>query len=443
MPLVVLAAACGSRKPVITAPVVTTPKYPDFIRPTVPAMYANTPAAEGQARGWAFLQYGDLKNAEREFTAAFKMQPGFYPAETSLGYVDLARNDAKAALPRFDHALQTHANDVPSLVGRGQALVALERDDEALTAFEAAVNVDPSLTELSRRIEVMRFRGAEQTVARARQAARGGQLDEAIRLYGSALSHSPDSPFLYRELAAVERLKGQTDDALTHFRKAVSLDPSDGRSVAQIGELLEARGDFDGAELAYATAQLLEPSADLDRRLTEIRARAAVARLPAEYRAIDQALQITRGDLAALIGIRLAPLLEGSRRTDTALMTDVRNHWATTWIMAVAGAGVIEPFANHAFQPRSVVRRTDLAQAVGRLLPRAAARVPNQPKPWESARLRFSDLSPTHLAYPAASAAVASGAMKVVDNAFQPSRAVTGAEAIEAVTRIGALAGLK
>jgi hypothetical protein len=103
----------------------------------------------------------------------------------------------------------------------------------------------------------------------------------------------------------------------------------------------------------------------------------------------------------------------------------------------------MEPFDNHAFQPRSIVRRIDLAQAVARLLPQAAAKTPAQVRTWESARLRFTDLQTSHLAYPAASAAVASGVMKTAgDNAFQPSRPVTGAEAIEAIGRLESLAGL-
>ena len=125
-------------------------------------------------------------------------------------------------------------------------------------------------------------------------------------------------------------------------------------------------------------------------------------------------------------------------------MTDVRNHWAATWILAVARAGVMEPFANHAFQPRSLVRRIDLAQAAARLLARVAARNPSQANVWDSARLKFTDLSASHLAYPAASAAVASGVQTVAaDNAFQPSRPVTGAEATEAIGRLQALARLK
>jgi hypothetical protein len=277
-------------------------------------------------------------------------------------------------------------------------------------------------------------------IGQAREAARAGRLDEAAQAYATAIAGSPDSAFLYRELAGVEKQKGNADAALEHFRKAASLDP-DATTLAQIGELLAARGDFDGALKAYEDAAAIEPSADLERRLDEVRARAALARLPAEYRAIDDAAQITRADLAALIGIRLSAMLTGARRGDAALITDVRNHWAATWIMSVARAGVMEPFSNHAFQPRTVVRRTDLAQAAARLIARIAAQNPARAKAWESARLKFSDLSPSHLAYPAASIAVASGVMKTAgDNAFQPSKAVTGAEAIEAIARIQALA---
>jgi len=76
------------------------------------------------------------------------------------------------------------------------------------------------------------------------------------------------------------------------------------------------------------------------------------------------------------IAIRLGAILSTVRRSDAVLITDVRGNWAATWIMAVARAGVMEPFANHAFQPRAVVRRTDLAQAVARLLVRVAPQRP-------------------------------------------------------------------
>jgi len=439
----VLVSACAPK--VVSVPVVTAPKYPEFREPVVPPALADGPAAQSYARGWAYLQTGDLKTAEREFDDALKMTPAFYPAEASLGYLELARKDAKAALPHFDRAIELNPQhgEVSTFIGRGESLLALGREGDALGAFEAAVAADPSQVELARRVEVLKFRGVEQGLARARDAARAGRLDEAIAAYTVAIGSSPDSPFLYREIAAIEKQKGNLDAALADFRKAVALDPSDAKSLAQIGDILEGRGDVAGAEKAYVDALAIEPIADVEKRLDAIRARSALARLPAEYRAIDQAAQITRADLAALIGIRLGSLLQGGPRNgDAALITDVRNNWAATWIMSVARAGVMDPFANHAFQPRSVVRRTDLAQALARLLARVAAQNPARAKAWESARVKFSDLSPGHLAYPAASVTVAAGVLRTSgENSFQPSRPVTGAEAIEAVNKIETLAG--
>jgi tetratricopeptide (TPR) repeat protein len=443
----IVMSACAPK--IVPAPVVTAAKFPDFIQPTVPPGLAGTRAADSQSRGWAFLQAGDFKMAEREFAAALKAVPGFYPAEASLGYMELARTDAKAALPHFDRALELsqQTGDLSTLLGRGQALLALNREREAASAFEAALAIDPSLTDIRRRVEVLKFRSLERNLEQARQAARAGRIDEAIQSYTTAIESSPDSSFLYRELGGVERQKGTPagdDAALDHFRKAAALDPSDAKSLAQVGEILDARDDFEGAAKAYADALALEPTPDLQNRLDAVRARAEVAKLPPEFRAIDQALQITRADLAALIGIRLRALLPAARRSDAALITDVRGNWAATWIMAVARAGIMEPFANHAFQPRTVVRRTDLAQAVAHLLPHAAAQRPEKVKAWESARLKFSDLSSSHLAYPAASAAVASGVLALVgESAFQPSRPVSGAEASDAIAKLEALAGLR
>jgi tetratricopeptide (TPR) repeat protein len=439
--VVVCVSACAPRP--VSVPVVTALKFPEFVQPPIPPAFANSPAAATFSRGWVLFQTGDLKGAERAFVSAATSAPGFHPAETSLGYLELARKDAKAALPHFERVLEREQRYVPALLGRAQALLALNRETDALASFEAALAVDPGLTDVRRRVEVLKFRGLEQNIARARELARQGRIDEAVQAYAGAIASSPDSPFLYREIAAIERQKGTVDAALADFRKALALDPADARSLEQVAEILESRDDLEGAERAYADALALEPNPAVEKRLEALRDRMALARLPAEYRAIDEAPQISRGDLAALIGIRLAPLLQADRPREAVLITDTRAHWASPWIMNVARAGIMEPFANHTFQPGSVVRRTDLAQAVARLLARVAAQHAAQAKTWESARLKFTDLSPGHLAYPAASIAVAAGVMNTVpENSFQPARPVTGVEASEAISRLEALAGL-
>lgn len=437
----VVMAACGPKTTPL--PTVSLPRFPDYIAPVVPAEFANTAAADKEARGWTFLQAGDLKNAEHEFATALETTPAFYSAEIGLGYVELARRDQKAAWAHFERALERQAADPSALVGRAEANLALNRESEALADFEAARAADPALTEIARRIDVLKFRVAEQRLADARAAAGGGRLADATRAYTAAIAGSPGSAFLYRELAAVEREKGDATAALAHFRTALDLDPADAGALTGIGDVLEARGDVDGAAQAYTGALAIEQSAAVQAKLDAVRARAELARLPAQYREIGGAPQITRGELAALIGVRLPALLQPNRRVDAEPITDVRGDWAASWILTVARAGVMEPFANHAFEPHTEVRRIDLAQAVERLLARIAPLKPAAAKAWESTRWPFPDLAPSHLAYPAASISVASGVLTTgPDGSFQPSIFVSGAEAVAAIGRLEALAGL-
>jgi hypothetical protein len=224
------------------------------------------------------------------------------------------------------------------------------------------------------------------------------------------------------------------------LRKAVALDSSDARSLAQIGEILEARGDFDGAAKAFADAAAIEPGEAASERLSAVRRRAELARLPEAYRAIAAAAQLTRGDLAALIGVRFDRLLQTAERHDAVVMTDLRGAWAASWIQAVTRAGVMAAYPNHTFQPGGLVSRGDLAQVMSRLLALVPGRRPSAAGGAADATVGIADLPPTHLGYAAAAAVVAAGLMPLAEGGtFQPSRAVTGAEAIDVLNRFETL----
>jgi tetratricopeptide (TPR) repeat protein len=429
-----LMTACGATVPPAA---VTAPHYPEFIFPALtPPDPSQNKLEQVHQGGWAFLQAGDPTRAEREFQTVLKRSPAFYPSEAGLGYVELARKNYPQALEHFDRVLKDRTSYVPALVGRGQTLLALSRDADALVSFEAAVRADATLVDVGRRVEVLRARAAQENVAAARRAAETGRLDEAIQAYQQAIAASPQSAFLYRDLADIESKQGKTDEALQHYRQSIQLDPSDVASRVHIGEILDAKGDIDGAMGIFKEAYGLESSPDVKRRITALEERAAYMKLPAEYRALSEQPAITRGDLAGLIGIRLAALL-ATAPDQAELVTDVRNHWAADWIMVVVRSGVMDAYENHTFQPRNAIRRSDLAQAVSRLLKLIAARQPALLKEWQGRQAKMSDVGVSNLNYADVSLAVSSGVLPLADGElFQLSRPVSGAEAIDAVAKI-------
>jgi tetratricopeptide (TPR) repeat protein len=436
--VLIVASACAPRR-VIVAP--ATPAYPDFVFPAVPAPLADADLSGRQQQAWHLLQSGSLNQSADELSAVLRRSPGFYPSDTALGYVDLARRNETAALARFDQVLARAAGYAPALAGRGLALLALKRDDEALAAFEAALAADPGLADVARRIEVLRFRAVQDRLADARAATAAGQLEEARAAYERAIGASPESALLYRELAGVEQRLGGLDRAVALARRAVDVDQRDARSWALLGELLEASGDLTGAADALARASALEPSPALSAQLAAVRSRAELARLPPEYGAIGATPHVTRGELAALIGVKLAHLLRGASRQEGVVFTDGRDHWASAWIQDVVRAGVIEIYPNHTFQPAATVSRGDLALSVRRLLDLASRLNPSLARRWQGSPPVVVDVAPEHLSYPAVSAAVQSGVMPLLaGNTFQMGRPVAGADAIRAVDRLSALA---
>lgn len=432
---VVLLTACAPKAPPATA---DGPRHPEFAYPAVPD---GTPPAQAArvSRGWQWLQLDDHRNAEREFAAALKQQPSFHPAETAMAYLAMARGNEKDAAARFDRVLQADAAYVPALIGRGQTMLELDRAEDALASFEAALAKDPSLTELRSRVDLLKFRATQDMLARAKAAADGRRWEEAAAIYRQAIAASPDSGFLYRDLAAVEQRAGQPASALEHYRKAIEMDAGDARSHAGVAAILDGQGDVLGALAAYERARAIDPAEVPEGVITRLRASAALAKLPAEYRAIPGRATVTRADIAALIGVRLESLLNRAQPRQ-AIIGDVRGHWAQAWITPVVRSGVMETLPNYEFEPARQVRRAELAATVSRLLSLVAALRPELAKKWQGARVTVNDVGSTHLSYPAVSAVVAAGVMSLSNGNFDLLRPVTGAEAMDVISRLEALA---
>jgi len=434
--LLMLSAGCATR---VAPSLPATLAYPEFVYPALSQLLHTADDAGYVDRGWRYLQNGDIANAEREFTAASRRSPELYPARTGSAYIALARRDYDRALSAFDTVLVTEPMYASAHVGRGQALLALGEPVAAVEAFEAALMADPSLVDVRSRIEVLRFRKFQEILEAARAAAAIGRTVEARSGYEHALEMSPDSSFLYRELGTLDRADGNVESGLEQFRRAIALDPDDVLSLIQIGDLLAQRRDFEGAEAAYRRAAAIEPSDDLRARITDVVARAREAQLPQEFQAMGDLSRVSRGDLAALLGVRLEEVLRGAPEREM-VVTDAQGHWAASWIVQVARAGVMDPFANHTFQPGVPITRGDLASAVSRIFNVMSANRP-EVAAFLTARPTIADMATAHLTYSAASVAVASGVMPLFEGGrFQVGDPVSGAEAIDVVVRLRVLA---
>ena len=273
--ILAFAAVASSCAPKTAAPPVAPgePRFPEFVFPSAAPEAAADLQFQHEA-AWRFLQAGDLKAAERGFSSVVKQSPGFYPAEAGLGYTALARKDYKAALAHFERALAASGPYAPALVGRAQAYLAMNEHARALESFDAALAADPSLATVRHSADVLRLQVMQGGVGSARKAAEEGRLADARAAYEQAILSSPQSPFLFRELALVELRDGRLPAALVHARKAVELEPGDSRNHIALGDVLEAHGDYPKAIEALSAAAAAEPNEALNRRIEALRGKA-------------------------------------------------------------------------------------------------------------------------------------------------------------------------
>ena len=213
--------ACAAKAPPPPAPGALS--YPDFVFPGAPEA-TDTATTERQHGAWLWLQGGDLRLAEREFTAILKTHPQFAPAESGLAYISLARRQPDQALTRFNAALLHLPSYAPALAGRAQALLA----SDATPMRSRASKLPRRRTPRSSSDPVSRCSasGAARRTASPPHGAppsRGGSTRRVRRTHNHR--PLPESAFLYRELAAVEQRAGDSAKALEHLRQAVSLDP--------------------------------------------------------------------------------------------------------------------------------------------------------------------------------------------------------------------------
>lgn len=430
--LALVAVSCATR----TSPAVT----PDVVVRTQPAvpreLASHTADVAAYEQAWTRIRSGDVRAGERALSDLLKKSASFAPAAASLGVLRLEKQQYREAGVFFSQALGASPKYLPALEGLVDARLGERDDPGALEALQALLTVDPARADARSRLEVVGLRVSQADLAAADKLQAAGQLDAAEARLLHALQATPQNGAVLRALASVELARNAPEAAEARAREAIALDPQDAGAMATLGDALEAQGRFREAAASYARALAISPNSSWSQRREALQARSASAALPAGYQAIAGATAVTRAQVAAMLGVRLASALDRAPARSSEIVTDVRGHWASAWILPVVRAGWMEALPNHTFQPAGVVRRADLARIVMAVSDSMAGARRGQGRD-VPANVTLADVPRDHAAYRAAAFAVSAGIMTVdAGKRFLPAGVVSGAELIAVMTRL-------
>jgi tetratricopeptide (TPR) repeat protein len=173
------------------------------LRQGVPALARTAELYRGQ--GWREDALATAREAADRATQPAEKAEALH----RLGELAWERGEPEEAVAQFDAALRTDAGQLASLAGRARALVALDRTDEALAAYQSALEKLPRpeyALELGELYESLGLDGdARAQYAKLREmvaAAKKDGVDESVVLARFEADHGdPDE--------AVELLRGQ------------------------------------------------------------------------------------------------------------------------------------------------------------------------------------------------------------------------------------------
>ena len=216
---------------------------------------------------------GDFEAALGSLRAALHMRPGYVGALRNLGLL-LGR---LGRWTEAEAALRQATEDADGQYWRGNALVHLDRPEEAAACFREALRIRPDFAEalcalgnivgdkgrsaeaiaLLTRATELQPALADAHVGLGNMRVAGRQLEEAARCYRRALELDPRLLQAHINLGNVLIDVGQPDEALRSYDAALTLDPECGaarwsRAMGLIPALRETPEDLSRSRAAFA-----------------------------------------------------------------------------------------------------------------------------------------------------------------------------------------------
>jgi tetratricopeptide (TPR) repeat protein len=194
--------------------------------------------------------------AVAEYREVVRLQPGSAGTHAGLAAALASQGKGEEAIEEFRAALAINPKFAMAQVGMAHILSQqLGRIDEAIAAYRVAMDMNPDLP------------AAAQGLSRAQSFKERWRLQTADQRR-KALA-APSSHAAQVELGLAEARAGNVAPAVKAFRRALELDPTDGRARTNLAVLLYVQKDYTGAlrELVAARETGFEPPAALVERV--------------------------------------------------------------------------------------------------------------------------------------------------------------------------------
>jgi tetratricopeptide (TPR) repeat protein len=183
--------------------------------------------------------------ARLEIEAASARDPQNPAPPLQLAGLESESGQPAEALRAIDRVLELEPKSPELLVLRGRALLALQREGEALAAVTEALRIDPNdLPAYTALVEVLQ---------------KGGEFATGRRILKAALARNPDSSYLRLTYSDLLFFHGDRDEAVGDCKLVLAADPENADALRRLVSLYTAAGNQEEAIALMKAARHTQP----------------------------------------------------------------------------------------------------------------------------------------------------------------------------------------
>jgi Flp pilus assembly protein TadD len=190
--------------------------------------------------GVLYYKQGDKGKAQANYKKAAELQPENITFQKNLAdfyYVETGR--IEDALRIYKSVIESHPEDVETLLITGHICVALLKFDDAKDFYHRVMEIEPWNADAGQNLEKLQKipsgnhlfphapQSADEMYQAAQSAANEGRNDEAIQKLEMLLKVSPEFAMAHNDLGVLYYKLGDRDRAGEHYKKAAQLEPGD------------------------------------------------------------------------------------------------------------------------------------------------------------------------------------------------------------------------
>ncbi len=193
----------------------------------------------------ALHSQGQLGQAEKLYRAILAEVPAHFDAMHLLGVIALQTGHAQAAVELIGKATAINRKHPAAHLHMGNALLELQRNDEALASYERALKLKPDYA------EALGNRGNVLLILK--------RADEALACHERALKLTPGDHELYNNRGNALQDLNRPEEAMASYQRALALQPDYAEALSNYGNALLTLKRYDEALVTLDHAIALRP----------------------------------------------------------------------------------------------------------------------------------------------------------------------------------------